>query len=49
LKNKLESNKNELVPFYLWQLHNGNYQDWNSFATKFNDESWKNQEKNTFW
>ena len=45
-KAKLVESRNELIPFYLWQLHNGNYQDWGSFAAKFSDESWKNQEKN---
>ena len=38
--------KKRLLPFYLAQLFDESYTDWDSFATKFNDESWKNQEKN---
>ena len=39
---------NELlvVHLYLIQLGVGNYTDWNSFVTKFNDNAWKENEKN---
>ena len=46
LKNKLESNKNELIPFALLQLYDDTYTDWDSFMEKFKDENWRNDEKN---
>ena len=38
--------KKRLLPFYLALLFDENYIDWDSFVEKFNDDSWKNQEKN---
>ena len=39
---------NELLVahLYLIQLGVGNCTDWNSFVTKFNDNAWKENEKN---
>ena len=49
---KQNSKSDEKQSFYsylaqlLAQLYDGNYTDWDSFVAKFNDNAWKENEKN---
>ena len=46
LNDETIENREELIVFYLGQLGKENYENWDSFVEKFNDGSWKKQEKN---
>ena len=46
IEDEINKINEKLVPFILLELYDDAYIDWDSFVEKFNDEGWRNNEKN---